>query len=222
MKQNKRWTKLMLAMGLVFGLLLGAPAYAMNKAELIDAIASDAGLSKADAKRALDGFVNVVGASLKKGDRVALIGFGAFSISKRTVGGFCDEDSDGDGLCDGTCTADGLCVCESPWEPEFQAGDPEFSECQIYSTDKDIIPALARTVKLSEEDAARFLDSFKSVVSRVVRRGQWVEAGGFGNFWLERMPARRGRNPQTGATIQIKAKRVAKFKAGKALADTVK
>ena len=57
----------------------------MNKADLIDAIASDAGLSKADAKRALDAFVSNTSNALNKGDRVALIGFGSFSVSKRAA-----------------------------------------------------------------------------------------------------------------------------------------
>ena len=57
----------------------------MNKAELIDAIAADAGLSKADAKKALDGFVNAAAAALKKGDRISLVGFGSFSVSKRAA-----------------------------------------------------------------------------------------------------------------------------------------
>ncbi len=55
----------------------------MNKAELIDAIASGAGLSKADAKKALDAFVDATGKALKKGDRISLVGFGSFSVSKR-------------------------------------------------------------------------------------------------------------------------------------------
>jgi DNA-binding protein HU-beta len=55
----------------------------MNKAELIDAIASKAGLSKADAKKALDAFVDTTSDALKKGDRVALVGFGSFSVSER-------------------------------------------------------------------------------------------------------------------------------------------
>ncbi len=55
----------------------------MNKAELIDAMASDAGISKADAKRALDAFVNTTTGALKKGDRLSLVGFGSFSVSKR-------------------------------------------------------------------------------------------------------------------------------------------
>lgn len=57
----------------------------MNKAELIEAIASESGLSKADAKRALDAFVSSTTGALKKGDRVALVGFGSFSISARAA-----------------------------------------------------------------------------------------------------------------------------------------
>lgn len=55
----------------------------MNKAQLIDAIAADAGLTKVDAKKALDSFVKVTGEQLKQGDRIALIGFGSFSVSER-------------------------------------------------------------------------------------------------------------------------------------------
>lgn len=57
----------------------------MNKAELIDAIASHAELSKVDAKKALDAFIDATTGALKKGDRVALVGFGSFSISARAA-----------------------------------------------------------------------------------------------------------------------------------------
>ena len=57
----------------------------MNKAQLIDAIAEKAGLSKADSKKALEAFVATVGESLKSGDKVALVGFGSFSISERSA-----------------------------------------------------------------------------------------------------------------------------------------
>jgi DNA-binding protein HU-beta len=57
----------------------------MNKAELIDAIAAESGLSKADAKRALDGFVSATSGALKKGDRISLVGFGSFSVSNRAA-----------------------------------------------------------------------------------------------------------------------------------------
>ncbi|MGL4364332.1 MAG: HU family DNA-binding protein [Bacteroidales bacterium] len=57
----------------------------MNKAELIDAIAENANLSKVAAKGALDAFTDVVAKTLKKGDKVALVGFGTFSVSERTA-----------------------------------------------------------------------------------------------------------------------------------------
>ena len=57
----------------------------MNKSELIDAIAAEANLSKADAKRALDAFQSAITGALKKGDRIALVGFGSFSVSKRSA-----------------------------------------------------------------------------------------------------------------------------------------
>ncbi|MET3732216.1 HU family DNA-binding protein [Moheibacter stercoris] len=57
----------------------------MNKSELIDAMAADAGISKAAAKKALDSFTDNVTKSLKKGDKVSLVGFGTFSTSKRSA-----------------------------------------------------------------------------------------------------------------------------------------
>jgi DNA-binding protein HU-beta len=55
----------------------------MTKAELIDKIAGGAGLSKADASRALDSTLDAIKASLKKGQKVTLVGFGTYSVSKR-------------------------------------------------------------------------------------------------------------------------------------------
>ena len=57
----------------------------MNKSELIDAMASDAGISKAAAKKALDAFTGSVAGTLSKGGKVALVGFGSFSISRRAA-----------------------------------------------------------------------------------------------------------------------------------------
>ena len=56
----------------------------MNKAELIDSIASSASITKADAKKALDAFIQSTTTALKKGDRVALVGFGSFSVAQRS------------------------------------------------------------------------------------------------------------------------------------------
>ena len=57
----------------------------MNKAQLIDAIADKAALSKSDAKKALDAFVESTTDALKNGDRVALVGFGSWSVATRSA-----------------------------------------------------------------------------------------------------------------------------------------
>jgi len=57
----------------------------MNKTELIDAMAADAGITKAAAKKALESFLGNVEKSLKKGNRVSLVGFGSWSVSKRSA-----------------------------------------------------------------------------------------------------------------------------------------
>ncbi|MEE4639206.1 MAG: HU family DNA-binding protein [Wenzhouxiangella sp.] len=57
----------------------------MNKSELIDSIASDAGLTKADAQRALDATTDSIAKALKSGDTVSLVGFGTFSVKERAA-----------------------------------------------------------------------------------------------------------------------------------------
>ncbi len=57
----------------------------MNKSELIDAMAMNAGISKVMAKKALDGFIKSVSKALKNGDKVALVGFGAFQVVERAA-----------------------------------------------------------------------------------------------------------------------------------------
>ena len=56
----------------------------MNKSQLVTAIAEQAGISKVDARRALDAFVHVAGTALSQGDKIAVTGFGAFFVSRRT------------------------------------------------------------------------------------------------------------------------------------------
>ena len=77
-----RPTFVLMTAALILG--LAPSAKAMNKAELIDAISSNSGLSKADAKRALEGFVTTTSGALKKGDKISLVGFGSFSISNQS------------------------------------------------------------------------------------------------------------------------------------------
>jgi len=57
----------------------------MNKTQLIDSMAAEAKMTKVDAKKALDAFMAVTGKALKKGDKVTLVGYGTFSITKRNA-----------------------------------------------------------------------------------------------------------------------------------------
>jgi DNA-binding protein HU-beta len=57
----------------------------MNKSQLVDAVSADSGLSKADTTRAIESFVGTVNKALKKGDEVAITGFGKFSVVKRAA-----------------------------------------------------------------------------------------------------------------------------------------
>lgn len=57
----------------------------MNKTELINAISEKAGLSKVDAKKALDAFIETVGEELKKGEKIALVGFGTYSVTEKAA-----------------------------------------------------------------------------------------------------------------------------------------
>ena len=86
----------------------------------------------------------------------------------------------------------------------------------------ELIDAIAGDAGLSKADAGKALNAFVTNVTGSLKKGNSVQLIGFGTFSISNRAARSGRNPQTGATIQIKAKKVAKFKAGKALADTVR
>ncbi|NND45765.1 MAG: HU family DNA-binding protein [Xanthomonadales bacterium] len=85
----------------------------------------------------------------------------------------------------------------------------------------DLIDAIASSAGLSKADAGRALDAFTSNVARALKKGQSVSLVGFGTFSVKHRKARTGRNPRTGATIQIKASNNPSFKAGKALKDAV-
>ncbi len=75
--------KVLALLGVVGFLLSAPPATAMNQEELVIAAATDAGVSKAEARKAINAFLEATGQALKKGDKVTLIGFGAFSVSSR-------------------------------------------------------------------------------------------------------------------------------------------
>ena len=86
----------------------------------------------------------------------------------------------------------------------------------------DLIEAIGQDAGISKVDAAQALDSFTKRVAQALRKGENVTLVGFGTFSVSQRKARTGRNPQTGEAIKIKAKKVAKFKAGKDLIARIK
>jgi DNA-binding protein HU-beta len=85
----------------------------------------------------------------------------------------------------------------------------------------DLIEKIAGDVEISKKQAGAALDSFTETVAKTLKKGDKVTLVGFGTFSVTKRAARNGRNPQTGATIKIKAKKVAKFKAGKELSGKI-
>lgn len=85
----------------------------------------------------------------------------------------------------------------------------------------ELIDAVAETANLSKADATRALDAVLNGISAALKKGEQVALVGFGTFEVRERAARTGRNPQTGATIEIKASKAPAFKPGKALKDAV-
>ena len=85
----------------------------------------------------------------------------------------------------------------------------------------DLIDGMAADADISKAAAKKALESFLGNVGSALKGGGRVSLGGFGSWSVSKRAAREGRNPQTGATIQIKAKNVVKFKAGAELSSSV-
>ena len=83
----------------------------------------------------------------------------------------------------------------------------------------ELIAEIAEKAGLSKKDSEAAVKAFVDAVSESLKKGDKVQLVGFGTFEVSERPARTGRNPQTGETIEIAASRTPKFKAGKALKD---
>ncbi len=81
----------------------------------------------------------------------------------------------------------------------------------------ELIAKIADDAGVTKTQANASLDSFVEAVGKTLKGGGKVTLVGFGTFSVSKRAARNGRNPQTGAVIKIKARKVAKFKAGKEL-----
>ncbi len=86
----------------------------------------------------------------------------------------------------------------------------------------ELIDAIAAAADLPKASAGRALDAVLDTITHELKNKEQVTLVGFGTFSVKERSARSGRNPQTGATIQIAASTVPGFKAGKALKDAVK
>ncbi|RYL94879.1 HU family DNA-binding protein [Sporolactobacillus sp. THM7-4] len=85
----------------------------------------------------------------------------------------------------------------------------------------ELISAVAEAAELSKKDATKAVDSVLSTIADALKEGSKVQLIGFGNFEVRERSARKGRNPQTGEEIEIKASKVPAFKPGKALKEAV-
>ncbi|HSR35708.1 MAG: HU family DNA-binding protein [Thermodesulfobacteriota bacterium] len=85
----------------------------------------------------------------------------------------------------------------------------------------DLVTAMAQAAKISKTDAEKTLNGMIAAVTGALKKGDSVTLVGFGTFSTSKRAARQGMNPRTKKKMTIPAKKVAKFKAGKKLNDSV-
>ena len=89
-------------------------------------------------------------------------------------------------------------------------------------TKAELVEQMAKDAKISKAAAGKALNGAINAITKALKKGDSDTLVGFGTFSVSRRKARKGRNPQTGKEIKIPARKVAKFKAGAGLRDTVK
>ncbi|MCX5836467.1 MAG: HU family DNA-binding protein [Deltaproteobacteria bacterium] len=89
-------------------------------------------------------------------------------------------------------------------------------------TKAELIAFMAGQADVTKATAAKALQAYMDAVAKELKKNGKLGLVGFGTFAVIKRKAREGRNPQTGKTIKIPAKKVVKFKAGKGLTDKVK
>ena len=85
----------------------------------------------------------------------------------------------------------------------------------------ELVAAIAEKAELSKKDSEKALKAFTETVAEQLQKGDKIQLVGFGTFEVADRAARTGKNPQTGKAIKIPASKAPKFKAGKALKETV-
>ena len=85
----------------------------------------------------------------------------------------------------------------------------------------ELVAAIAEKAELSKKDSVKALKAFVDVVAEELKKGEKIQLVGFGTFEVSERAERKGVNPATGAEITIPASKAPKFKAGKALKDSI-
>jgi DNA-binding protein HU-beta len=85
----------------------------------------------------------------------------------------------------------------------------------------ELVEKVAESAQLSKKDATKAVEAFFDAISSALKDGEKVQLIGFGNFEVRERAARKGRNPQTGAEIDIAASKVPAFSPGKGLKEAV-
>jgi DNA-binding protein HU-beta len=86
---------------------------------------------------------------------------------------------------------------------------------------KQLIERMVEHTDSPRGEAEKHLEAFTGAVSEALKAGEEVQLPGFGKFYVREQKAREGRNPQTGETMQIEARKVPAFKAGKSFKESV-
>ncbi|WP_270237047.1 HU family DNA-binding protein [Lactobacillus delbrueckii] len=86
----------------------------------------------------------------------------------------------------------------------------------------ELVSVVSEKTEFSKKESAQIVDALFASIEEALAKGEKVQLIGFGTFEVRERAARKGRNPQTGAEIEIPASKVPSFKPGKALKDAVK
>ena len=234
MPKNELSRRTVLRRGAVLSTTLGlglltttGQAAAMNKAELIEQMASEAGLERSEVETVLDAFINATTKALRTGESAVLVGFGSFSISKRAARTGRTPGAGNRPAGDAAVTFDSCPAFAAALDLNPGKGDEASAKCR----DADVVidaASIARETghdsdgKLSEADAKRALDAFINATTKALKKGDGVSLGErFGEFTVARRSARGERTRQTGKEIRIAAKKAVTFKAGAELSKAV-
>jgi len=166
----------------------------MNRSELIDQIARDADITETDVGKILKSLETRTKVRMDAGERVMLRGLCSFSRGEPSQKA-------------GRNPRTGQPLTYTAYHRTTNA--PSCSESKLCGE-------VASDTGLAESAVKRALDAFKATLKGALKKGGMVSLNGFGSFYVGKRAARNGRNPQTGATIQIAAAQVPCFRASKA------